>query len=476
MKNLKKTLALLAALAMSATALYGCGDEKESSSSSTANNSSNSDSASKDDSKADDSSKEDNGDAAEGDKLTILCWNANDSQPMVDLFCEKTGHDPSEIEIKNFDCQGGEAAELYDQYLSEADNDVDIIFLEADWALKYINDDSATMALSEIGIDEGDFGDIYPYVLEIGKSTTDGTLKGISWQAAAGGFCYREDLAKEYLGVETPEQMQEKVKDWDAFLATAEELMTASGDKKVALSATLGGVWQVYAGSRDTAWVGSDNKLVVDDYCKDYAEFASKLWNNGYVTKVAQWANEWKPLGNSGNVLGFFVSTWGFGDTILAEAAGGEGGETFGKWKCVVGPQEFYWGGTWLAPSTRCNNKELAKEFIEFFTINEEGATAYAEKQGEYMSNSKVMEAIIDKGEYKGAPVLGGQNHFAVLKGVAKNIDMAGKITPYDAKIKEQFTNAVQGYAEGTYSSVDDAMVQFQTKVAEALPDQLNWD
>ncbi len=475
MKNLKKTLALLAALAMSATALYGCGDEKETSTA-TNNSNSSSNSESKDDSKADESSKEDNGDAAEGDQLTILCWNKNDSGPMVELFCEKTGHDPSEINIKSFDCQGGEAAENYDQYLSEAANDVDIMFLEADWALKYINDDAVTMGLSEIGIDEGSFGDIYPYVLEIGKSTTDGTLKGISWQAAAGGFCYREDLAEQYLGVKTPEEMQEKVKDWDTFLATAEELMNASGDKKVALSATLGGVWQVYAGSRDTAWVGSDNKLVVDDYCKDYAEFASKLWNNGYVTQVGQWGNEWLPLGNSGNVLGYFVSTWGFGDTILASAAGGEGGETFGKWKCVVGPQEFYWGGTWLAPSTRCNNKELAKEFIEFFTTNEEGATAYAEKQGEYMSNSKVMEDIIAKGEYKGAPVLGGQNHFAVLNEVAKGIDMAGKITPYDAVIKTAFTNAVQEYAEGTHSSVDAAMEQFNMKVAEALPDQLNWD
>jgi hypothetical protein len=340
MKNLKKTLALLAALAMSATALYGCGDEKESS---TANNSSSKVEDSKDDSKADDSSKEDNGDAAEGDKLTILCWNANDSKPMVDLFCEKTGHDPSEIEIKNFDCQGGEAAENYEQYLSDAANDADIMFLEADWALKFINDDSQTMALSEIGIDESSLGDIYDYVLEIGKSTVDGTLKGISWQAAAGGYCYREDLAKEYLGVETPEQMQEKVKDWDTFLATAEEYKAAKGDK-AAMAATLGGVWQVYGGSRGSSWLTSDNKLAVDDYCKNYAEFAKTIWDEGYVTNVSQWGDEWYALGATDDVLGYFVSTWGFGDTILAKAAGGEGGATFGKWESVVGPAGFYLG------------------------------------------------------------------------------------------------------------------------------------
>ncbi|MBE6841908.1 MAG: carbohydrate ABC transporter substrate-binding protein [Ruminococcus sp.] len=472
MKNLKKTLALLAALAMSATALYGCGDEKESS---TANNSSSKVEESKDDSKADDSSKEDNDGDAEGDQLTILCWNANDSKPMVDLFCEKTGHDPSEINIKNFDCQGGEAAELYEQYLSEAANDADIMFLEADWALKFINDDSQTMALSEIGIDESSLGDIYDYVLEIGKSTVDGTLKGISWQAAAGGYCYREDLAKEYLGVETPEQMQEKVKDWDTFLETAKEYKAAKGDK-AAMAATLGGVWQVYGGSRGSAWLTSDNKLAVDDYCKNYAEFAKTLWSEGYVTNVNQWGDEWYALGATDDVLGYFVSTWGFGDTILAKAAGGEGGATFGKWKCVVGPAEFYWGGTWLAPATRCNSKDLAKEFIEFFTTNKDGAEAYALKQGEYMSNSAVMEKIIADGEYKGAPVLGDQNHFEVLNEVAKGIDMAGKITPYDSTIKTAFNDAVNAYCEGTLGSVEETMGDFETRVMEALPTQLNWE
>lgn len=475
MKNFKKTLALLAALAMSATALYGCGDNGSSSTANNNNNNNSNDNSAVDNNGGEDSKGgEDNngGSDASGDALTILCWNANDSQPMVDLFCEKTGHDASEINIKNFDVQGGQAAEQYIQYLSDASNDADIMFLEADWCLQFINDDNYTQPLSALGFSDSDFNDIYPYVVETGKSTVDGTLKGMSWQAAAGGYCYRTDLAEQYLNVKTPDEMQEKVKDWDTFLATAKELKEAGGP---AISATLGGVWQVYAGSRDTAWVDSDNKLVVDDYCKNYTQFAKDLLDNGYVTNVSQWADEWKPLGQTDDVMGFFVSTWGFGDTILTGAAGGEGGKTFGKWNCVVGPSEFYWGGTWLAPTTRCNNNDLAKEFIEFFTTNEEGARAYAEKQGEYMSNKKVMEAIISDGSYTGAPVLGGQNQFEVLNKVAAGIDMAGKITPYDATIKTEFSNAVQEYADGNYATVDEALDAFETAVAGKLPD-LNWD
>ncbi|MBR6835785.1 MAG: extracellular solute-binding protein, partial [Oscillospiraceae bacterium] len=241
MKNFKKTLALLAALALSATALYGCGPAAGGDSKPAAGNDGNS---ATEESKTEESSVADGGEtAANGDQLTILCWNANDSQPMVDLFCEKTGTDASLINIKNFNVQGGQASEQYTQYLANPDNDADIMFLEADWCLNFINDDAQTLPLSEIGYSDSDFSDIYDYVVETGKSTTTGALKGISWQAAAGGFCYREDLAEQYLGVKTPDEMQEKVKDWDIFLATAKALKDANGP---ALSATLGGVWQVY--------------------------------------------------------------------------------------------------------------------------------------------------------------------------------------------------------------------------------------
>lgn len=471
MKNLKKTLALLAALALSASALYGCGDNGSSSSTSEKESSSTADSDSAADPASDASSTDD---GAEGDVLTIMCWNTDDSQPMVDLFCKETGTDPSKIKIQSFGVQGGQASEQYDNYLSKKDNDADIMFLEADWALKYINDDEMTIPLSDLGFKDTDFDAIYPYVKEIGKSTTSGALKGISWQAAAGGFCYRDDLAETYLGVKTPEEMQAKVKDWDAFKATAKELSEKTSGK-TALSATIGGVYQVYSGSREEAWVDADNKLVTGDFCTNYAEYAKELWENGYVTKVAQWDEAWKPLGQTDDVMGFFVSTWGFGDTILTGAAGGEGGKTFGKWKCVVGPQEFYWGGTWLAPATRCDNKKLAKDFIDFFTTNEETAKKYALTKGEYMSNQNVMESIIADGSYAGAPVLGGQNQFEVLNKVAAGIDMAGKITPYDSTIKVAFQAAVQNYSEGTTTSVEDCIKEFTDDVAGQLPD-LNWD
>lgn len=400
-------------------------------------------------------------------KLTILCWNDNDSKPMVDFFCEKTGTDPSKINIKNFDTMGSYAPEMYDQYLSNPNNDADIIFLESDWCLRFINDDTLTMPLSSLGYKDSDFSDIYEYVVETGRSTTTGELKGISWQAAVGAYCYREDLAEQYLGVKTPDEMQYQIRDWNHFLSTAKKLKEADGP---AISATLGGVWQAYKYSRDTSWLKNDN-LVVDSYCTNFTDFAYTLYNEGYVTKFGQWSDEWLTLGQTDDIMGYFIPKWGFDDTILTSAAGGEDGRTFGKWKCTMGPSDFYWGGTWLAPAARTDNKELAKQFIDFFTINEYGAEAYAEKYNEFMSNKKVMENIIAKGKYKGAPVLGGQNQFEVLNKAAANLNVKGKITPYDAVINNQFIDAVEFYCDGTFTSVDESMEAFKDMVAGTITD-----
>ena len=402
------------------------------------------------------------------DKLTILCWNSNDSKPMVDFFCEKTGTDPSKINIKNFDVYGGAAAENYHAYLSDPSNDADLIFLESDWCLDFINDDAQTIPLSDLGYKESDFSDLYSYIVETGRSTTTGALKGISWQAAPGAFCYRTDLAEQYLAVKAPEEMQEKVKDWDTFIDTARLLKLVNGP---AISATLGGVSHAYRYSGDSSWIRNDH-LVTTDYCTDFARMAYTLCNEGYVTKINQWTPEWLPLGQTDEVFGYFIPSWGFGDVILEYAAGGKAGSTFGLWNCTNGPSDFYWGGTWLAPAARINNKELAKQFIDFFTINEESAEAYAKTQDEYISsNRKVMKNIISKGEYKGAPVLGGQNQFEVLDRVAENIDVKGKITPYDYLLYSLFTSNVDSYCDGTFDTIDETIEAFKDDVAANITD-----
>ncbi len=472
MNKLKKTLALVATLAISATAFVGCGDDDSSKTSSTADNSSTADDSSTPE--GDSNSDSDSSAAAEiklpsgGDKMTILAWNANDVDPMLSFWLPDSGYSKDQINFVNFNVGGGEASAQYDQYFLGGE-DLDMFMVEADWALKYINDDSATAPLSDLGFSDADFANLYDYTMEIGKDS-NGTIKGISWQAAPGGWCYRSDLADSYLGVKTPEDMQAKVADWDKFQATAKEVSDASSGK-TALTTTLGGIWQAFAANRTTPWV-QDGALAVDDFCTTFIDLAKNMRDNGYVTDLNQWTDDWYAAGQTDDTMGYFVSTWGFGDSILLQAAGGNGGATYGKWAVCEGPTSYFWGGTWMCVSPKTDNADMVASFIKYFTVDEASMEKYAlgKDGGEYVSNKNVMQKIVDEGTNKNEN-LGGQDQFAVLHNSAQNINLKGLITPYDATIKSAFLDAVNAYCAGTTADVNACIEDFKDRVAQNVTD-----
>lgn len=488
MNKLKRTLALMATLAMATTAFVGCGDEKSSSTSesSKVEESSDVEESSEESSDVEESSDEsseaegktvgalDASVATGGDQFTVAAWNADDVPFLIEQWVATTGYDESKVNFVNFGVGGGDASEKYDALFASGD-DLDVYFCEADWALKYINDDTKTLALEKLGFTDASFADIYSYTDEIGKDS-NGVRKGASWQAAAGGFAYRTDLAEEYLGVTSPEEMQAQVADWNKFVTAAETVADKSGGK-TALADTLGGMWQVFAAGRTSPWV-QDNKLVIDASCEEFANIAKTLWDCGGVTKNEQWADEWFASGKDDSTMGFFVSTWGFGDAILTKAAGGADGATYGKWNVCVGPNEYFWGGTWIVVNPAIDNGEEAQSFIKTFTVDNDEIKKYALSKPEYCNNKVVMQDIVDSGEVTNAYVsdnLGGQNYFAALHESALGIDLKGLITPYDATIKTDFIKSVQeNFLEGG-KSWEETSEAFMNKVAEDIT-TLDWE
>ena len=479
---------ILAALLASAAVLSFAGCSKDNGSSgdssaadSSAADSSAADSSAADSSAADSSAADDSSNAGDSalsseETLTILAWTGNsDIKNMVKLFCQEKGYSEDQIVIKGVGDNGEGARDQYAQYLS-GDGDADLMCLEADWILQYINDDTLVAPLSDLGITEADYANAYDYTVQIGKDK-NGVLKGASFQAAPGGFVYRTDLAEEYLGVKTPEEMQEKVKDWDTFMETAKTVYEASGNK-TSLTATEGGLWQVYAANRTQPWV-VDGKLVMDT-AEDFFDVAKTMADNHYLAGVPQWDPAWYQAGQDGTTMGYFFSTWCMTNSdgsqlwqaegVTKDDDGNLSGPTFGKYNICQGPTGYFWGGTWLAASTKCDTKDLATEFVKFFTTDADTMQKYAEFTGDFTNNKVAMQAIIDAGTNKN-DLLGGQDQFAVLADGANNIKMDGLITEYDSKIKSCLNTAVQDYIAGTYATKEEAVDAFKKSVVATFPD-----
>lgn len=474
---------ILAALLASAAVLSfaGCSKDNGSSGDSSAADSSAADSSAADSSAADSSAADDSSNAGDSalsseETLTILAWTGNsDIKNMVKLFCQEKGYSEDQIVIKGVGDNGEGARDQYAQYLS-GDGDADLMCLEADWILQYINDDTLVAPLSDLGITEADYANAYDYTVQIGKDK-NGVLKGASFQAAPGGFVYRTDLAEEYLGVKTPEEMQEKVKDWDTFMETAKTVYEASGNK-TSLTATEGGLWQVYAANRTQPWV-VDGKLVMDT-AEDFFDVAKTMADNHYLAGVPQWDPAWYQAGQDGTTMGYFFSTWCMTNSdgsqlwqaegVTKDDDGNLSGPTFGKYNICQGPTGYFWGGTWLAASTKCDTKDLATEFVKFFTTDADTMQKYTEFTGDFTNNKVAMQAIIDAGTNKN-DLLGGQDQFAVLADGANNIKMDGLITEYDSKIKSCLNTAVQDYIAGTYATKEEAVDAFKKSVVATFPD-----
>lgn len=395
------------------------------------------------------------------DVLTILAWSGNtDVQPMIDYFCEQTGVSADKIKWAQIGAKGEEARDQYTTYL-DGTQDADIIFCDAEWAPKYSNSDY-TVALSNIGIEQSAYTDAYAYTLTLGTSD-DGVFKGATWQATPGGYLYRADKAEELLGVTTPDEMQALVSDWDKFEETAAKL----AEQGVAICATEGGLWQVKQCEKSSPWV-VDGKLVVDSDATDFIAMAKDYADKGYITSVTQWSDDWYPTVTTGLALGDFAPTWGLtnGDgTIASNFAGGETGVL----GLCEGPASWYWGGTFMMVTNKCNSNDLAKQWIEFFTVNADSMKGYSEKTGDFMNNKAVMQELSAAGLtndiYKD-----GIHQFNVLYKAADGVNLTA--TKYDSDIKGAFNEAVQNYAlKGGTSSVDEAVEEFKNNVAKIYAD-----
>ena len=486
MNTLKRTLALVATLAMASTAFASCGSDDSSSSSeatTAAATEAGSDEATTEGGDVEGTSEDTQApvesaastDLGEvklktgGDKFTVVAWNDQDVPALLDNW-GKFGGDTSKNNFISFGVGGGDASEKYDALFQSGD-DLDVYFCEADWALKYINDDTKTAALEDLGFSEANFADVYDYTNEIGRATegaNEGKIVGASWQAAPGGFAYRADLAKEYLGVNSPEEMQAKIEGWDNFVAAATTVAEAT-DGKVALADSLGGMWQVFAANRTQPWL-SNGRLTFDSSCEDFAKIAKTLWDNGGVTKNGQWTDSWIPAGQDGACMGYFVSTWGFGEQAFFGQASSK---SHGNWALCEGPAPYFWGGTWIVVNPNTDNADLAQSFIFNSTVDKEAMKEYAISKPDYVNNKVVMQELVDAKTDPDSYVtenLGGQNYFEVLHENAKAINLKGLITPYDALVKGKFLDQVQKvYCEG--GSYEDTISAAMDDVLTVNPD-----
>jgi hypothetical protein len=484
-KKFKKAMALSLALAMGLS-LVACGGSTEET---TEAETTEAETTEAETTEAEDESTEADADSTEasateadlsgdGKVLNIQCWNDEFARRLRDHYPGFEANDPDDataggkigdIEVKftvtpsddnayqnNLDAVLPENADAAD------DEKVDLFLVEADYALKYVNTD-LTMPIADLGIDvDGELANQYQYTKDI-VTDADGNLKGVSWQGCPGVLIYNREAAKEVLGSDDPDTVQEAVKDWDTFNATAKDMKDA-GYK---MTATANDTFRVFSDNVSTPWV-VDGKITIDDNIKKWVDMSKEEVDAGYTGTGDLWSDDWSAgFYPDGKVFAYFGPAWLIDFCMAAddeESIAAQGG-----WGATTGPQGFSWGGTWICAANGTDNPALVADIIRKLTTDEEIMTGIVKDDNDFVNNKPAMEAMAADTSY-GDDVLGGQNALAMFCEGADKIDKSN-ISEYDQGCTESFQAAMKDYFEGNTATYDEALEAFYTSVSEKYPE-----
>ncbi len=470
MANLKKVLAGSLSLCLAASMFTACG---------------NSDSSSATDAKGGSTSKAGDGtginnstdrvntaelhgvDSSEDSKktLTIYCWNTEFKSRLDKYYPQGTSNELTYNELAD---GSKEIATINGQ--QDSTEKVDMFLMEADYALKYANGDVA-LSIQDLGITDDDMSQMYQYTKDVATDTKTGELKGVSWQATPGLFLYNTKIAEDVLGTSDPEKVQEAVKDWDTFTATAQKM----ADKGYKMVSGFDDTYRCFSNNMSSPWV-TDNKITIDPQIKAWADQTKEYTDKGYNNKTSLWDDAWAAGQKiDGGVFGYFFSTWGIPFTLLpntvdeeikadgSNAKEGNGG--YGLWKACSGPQAYYWGGTWICGAIDSDNQDIVADIMKVMTCNKDVAKAITKGEQDYTNNKAAIKELIDGG-YTNA-FLGGQDHLALLTEAADKISLENKLSAYDQGCNEKFQGAMKDYFLGTVDSYEAALENFKKNITD---------
>ena len=407
--------------------------------------------------------------ADEGQVLNIYCWNEEFKSRLTDHYPGYEEIDATTGKIGDVTVQWNITPSddnAYQNNLDEtllaqadaaADDKIDIFLVEADYALKYV-DTEYTAPVADFGVTADDLAEQYKYTQDI-VTDSNGVLKGVSWQGCPGIMFYNRDIAAEVLGTEDPAEVQEFVKDWATFNETAAKVKEAGYSAVSSVNDT----YRVYSNNVSSPWV-KDGVVSIDANIMNWVNDSMELVNAGEAGTHDLWSDDWSK-GFYGNVFAYFGPAWLIN---FCMAAGEEGSvATNGRWGGCVGPQSFFWGGTWICGATGTDNPTLVGDIMKQLTCNADIMKEIVEKDDDFANNQTAM-AEMAASDYSSA-ILGGMNPLQMYMDGAAKIDLSN-LSAYDQGCTEEFQNAMKNYFDGN-ATLDEALALFKTAIQEKYPE-----
>ncbi|MBP3922766.1 MAG: carbohydrate ABC transporter substrate-binding protein [Ruminiclostridium sp.] len=339
-----------------------------------------------------------------------------------------------------------------------ADDKVDMFLAEADYILKYTNSDF-TMDVSTIGVKTLDTQ--YNYTVQA-ASDADGKVKGVSFQCCPSALIYRRSIAKDVLGTDDPAEVQKKLGSWEDF----DKVAAQAKEKGYYMTGSYVETFRTFSNNVSSAWV-VNGALNIDKAIEDWTTQADTYLDKEYTLADGVWGDQKnKQMFKDGKTMCFFGPAWYF-NFSMKNAQDKEKG-CYGDWAITTGPQEHFWGGTWILAATGTDNGTIVADIMKAFTENEDVCSKLVEEQKQFTNNMKVNQKYATDPNF-GNAFLGGQNDIALFVELAKNIKFEYK-TKYDQLLSEKYPEYMLDYFQDKISK-EEALANFYKFVNDTYAD-----
>jgi hypothetical protein len=404
-----------------------------------------------------------------GKVLNIYVWNNEFKDRFNSYVAEKLPADVKVNWVVNASTDNVYQKKLDDALLRQAktekDKRVDIFLVEADYALKYVNQTATVDVKKEIGLTDEQLAHQYKYTQDV-MTDSNGVLKGVSWQATPAGLIYRRSIAKAVLGTDDPEKVGPMLDTWEKFDSVAEK----AHNQGYFMLSGYDDDFRAFSDNMKSAWVSKDRKINIDPQITKWIEQTKKYTDLGYNNRAKLWSPESnKGMTKDGRVFCYFGPAWFIDFTMAGNSLEDKNGPkvkgngSYGDWAFCKGPQSFSWGGTWICAADGTDNIDEIKTVMEVLCCDDETMTDLAKSYGDFTNNVPAMEAVANS-NYKNE-FLGGQNHIKFFVEAAKAIDRSN-ISMYDQTMSEKIQTSMADYYNGNVT-LEKAWENFYTAVTE---------
>lgn len=383
---------------------------------------------------------------------TIFVYASNDNiAKKVEYFKSTYPQFASMVEVRVFDGTDDEYLDFIVQALQGNEEVPSVVMCEDD-ILRDMISSNVYKDLHTIGFTEDMYSNTYEYTRNF--ATSDGELKALTWQSNPGTFVYRTDIAEEVLGTSDPVEIQEYVKNWDAFISTA-KLMKERG---YYMLSGCDDIVLPFAAQSETPLV-ENGKISIDANVEALITVADYLHNEEYTMNSAIGDDLWK-ANMDGVVFGYFA-----GMETIEEYFYDKECPYYGMRRMCAGPANYQCDVPYIGITHKCPNQKLAALMVYSLCCDSSVMYQICEDEDLFVNNKEVIKEVMAEG--KGAnEALGGQSTYEIWDIASDSVGLNCP-TEYDDILLRLLYEQVQLLYDGEMPDVEAVKDEIEQKMVE---------